>query len=178
MIAQQDMLVAGLFDSQEEVDATLDKLHQIGVSDADVEVGTPEPGRYRIERHETSELGRAIRKGMYFGAVIGALVSTGFMSFVVHGLSLPGLIELGLPMGVAWGIFFGGLTGLALKAMTLVPGEPRYAITEDSHDVLMVVHAGNRLGAAHEVMEHQHPRYLLTDVPAIHHGERELVASA
>jgi hypothetical protein len=178
MNAHDDMLVAGLFSSQKEVDATLDKLHQIGVSDADVEVGTPEPGRYRFERHESAELGKAIRKGMFVGAVIGALISMGFMSFVVRGLSLPGLIELGLPMGVAWGIFFGGLTGLALKAMTLVPGEPRYAITEDSHDVLMVVHAGDRLGATHEVIEHQHPRYLLTDVPAVHHGQRDLVASA
>jgi hypothetical protein len=178
MIAREDVLVAGLFDSQKAVEATLEKLHQIGVSDADVEVGAPEPGRYRIERHESSDMWKAVRKGMYFGAVIGAVVSMGIMSFVVRGLSLPGLIELGLPMGVAWGIFFGGLTGMALKAVTLVPGEPRYAITEDNHDVLLVVHAGDRVGAAHEVMEHQHPRYLLTDVPAIHHGQGHLVASA
>lgn len=178
MDAQQDMLVAGLFSSQKEIDATLNKLHQIGVSDADVEVGVPEPGRYRFERHEASVVWKSIRKGMLVGAVIGALISMGFMSFVVRGLSLVALIELGVPMGAFWGLFFGGLTGLALKAMTMVPGEPRYAITEDSHDVLMVVHAGDRFGAAHEVMEHQHPRYLLTDVPAVHHEQRELVASA
>jgi len=178
MDAQSEMLVAGLFDSQKQVDATLESLHKIGVSDAEVEVGEPEPGRYRIERHESSEVWKAVRKGMIVGAAIGALIAIGAMSFVVRGLSLPGLIELGVPMGAFWGLFFGGLTGMAVKSVTLVPGEPRYAVTEDSHDLLMVVHAGDRFGAAHEVMEHQHPRYLLTDVPAVHHAERHLVASA
>jgi len=178
MNAVSEDLVAGLFESQKNADAAVVGLHRMGVPDADVEVGTPEPGRYRFERHESAVLWKAVRKGMVIGAVIGSLIAMGIMSIAVPGQSLVGLLELGVPMGACWGIFFGGLTGLALKSMTLVPGEPRYAVTEDSSDVLVVVHAHDHYALAHEVLEHEHPRYLLTDVPAVHHEERQLVASA
>lgn len=170
MDAERERLVAGLFESQQQADAALARLHRVGVPDADVEVGVPEPGRYRIERHESAEFWTAVRKGMMVGAVIGIAISTGIMWFAVPGLTLAGLIELSAPMGAAWGMFVGGLSGVAAKAISLTEGEPRYAITDESSDVVVVVHAGDRFGTAHEAMERQHPRHLLIDVPAVHHA--------
>jgi hypothetical protein len=103
----------------------------------------------------------------------------GIMHFVVPGQSLAGLIELGAPMGAAWGMFFGGLMGMSLNAASSGSGVRRYAITPESHDVLMVVHAGDHVGEAHEALARQHPRYFLTDVPAVHHdGHPHLAATA
>jgi hypothetical protein len=177
MYAEDDAVVAGLFESRTQADTAVEHLHQIGVTDADVEVGTPQPGRYRFERHEAAVVWTAVRKGIVVGAVVGAVISMGVMSLVVPGQSWAGLIELGVPMGAAWGMFFGGLTGMALKSMTMVPGEPRYAVPEDSSEVLVVVHAHDRYSLAHEVLEHEHPHHLLTDVPDVRHEERELVTA-
>src|SRR6266511_2064590 len=109
MDAECDSLVAGLFKSQQQADAALERLHRIGVADADVEIGAPEPGWYRIEYHESAEFWTAVRNGMAAGTVIGSAIAMGIMSFAVPGLTLAGLIELGVPMGAFWGIFFGGL---------------------------------------------------------------------
>jgi hypothetical protein len=165
VVAEREHLVAGLFESQQQADAALARLHRVGVQDADVEVGAPEPGRYRIERHESAEFWTAVRRGMLIGAVVGVAVSMCIWWFAVPGLTLAGLIELSVPMGAAWGLFVGGLSGVAAKAVSFAEGEPRYAIADDSSDVLVVVHAGDRYGTAHEAMERQHPRHLLIDVP-------------
>jgi hypothetical protein len=114
---------------------------------------------------------------MMIGAVIGSAISTGIMWFAVPGLTLAGLIELGVPMGAFWGIFLGGLSGVAVKAATHAEGEPRYAITAENSDVLVIVHAGDRFGTVHEAMESQHPRYFLIDVPAVHHTQPHLAAT-
>jgi hypothetical protein len=177
MDTERESLVAGLFESQQQADAALARLHRIGVPDADVEVGAPEPGQYRIERHESAEFWTAVRKGMMVGAVVGIAISMGIMWFAVPGLTLAGLIELSVPMGAFWGLFVGGLSGVAVKTVSLADGEPRYAVTDESSDVLVVVHAGDRFGTAHEAMERQHPHHLLIDVPAVHHAQPHLTAT-
>jgi hypothetical protein len=169
MDAERERLVAGLFGSQQQADAALEGLHRVGVADADVEIGAPEPGRYRVERHESAEFWTAVRKGMVIGAVIGSAIAMGIMWFAIPGLTLAELIELSVPMGAFWGIFVGGLSGVAAKAVSLAEGEPRHTITTESSDVLVIVHAGDRIGTAHEAMERRHPRYFLIDVPAVHH---------
>jgi hypothetical protein len=100
------------------------------------------------------------------------------MTFAMPGLSRVGLVELSAPMGAFWGIFFGGLTGMAMKAAVHAEGEPRYDVTDDSSEVLVIVHAGDRFGEAHEALERQHPHYFLTDVPAVHDGHPHLVATS
>ena len=65
MDAESDGLVAGLFESQQQAEAALEGLHRIGVEDAAVEIGAAEPGRYRIEYHESGEIGRAICKELH-----------------------------------------------------------------------------------------------------------------
>jgi hypothetical protein len=81
MIAEHDNLVVGLFRSQRQADAALDRLHRLGVQDKDVEVGAPEPGRYRIEYHESSTVWTAVRNGIASGAVVGVAISMGSMHF-------------------------------------------------------------------------------------------------
>jgi hypothetical protein len=177
MDAERESLVAGLFESQQQADLALKGLHRVGVADADVEIGAPEPGQYRIESHESAEFWKAVRRGMMIGAVVGSVVSTGIMWFAVPGLTLAGLIELGVPMGAFWGVFVGGLSGVAAKAVGLSEGEPRYTVADESSDVLVVVHTDDRFGTAHEAMERQHPRYFLIDVPAVHHTQPHLGAA-
>jgi hypothetical protein len=96
------------------------------------------------------------------------------MWLAMPGLSLVRLLELAGPMGAAWGMFFGGLTGMALNAANLTVGEPRYAVTSESDDVVMIVHAGSHFGPVHAALERRHPRALLTDVPAVHHARGRL----
>jgi hypothetical protein len=178
MDAEHESLVAGLFESQQQAEAAVEGLHRVGVDDAAVEIGAPEPGRYRTEYHESGEIGRVLLRGMAVGAVLGGVITTAVMAFVVPGLNLASLIALGVPMGAFWGVFIGGLSGMALKAATAGAGERQCAITAESPDVLVVVHAGNRFGIAHEAMERKHPRYFLTDVPAVHHAGPHLAATA
>lgn len=178
MDAQHESLVVSLFESEQQADAALERLHRVGVADADVEIGAPEPGQYRIEYHEAAEFWTAVRNGMLVGAVIGAVISVGIWSFAVSGLSPVGLIELGAPMGAFWGVFVGGLSGAAAKAANYAEGEPRYAITPESSDVLMVVHAGGRFDTVHEALKRQHPHYFLVDVPPLHHARPHLPATA
>ena len=177
MDAEHESLVAGLFGSQQQADAALERLHRIGVADADVEIGAPEPGRYRVEYHESAKFWTAVRNGMVAGAVVGSIFTIGMMWFAMPGLTPAGLIELSVPMGAFWGVFLGGLIGVALTAITHATGEPRYAIAPETSDVLVVVHAGDRFDTAHEAMERQHPRYFLTDVPAVHHASPRLAAT-
>lgn len=179
MEAQHENLVVGLFESQRQADAALEGLHRLGIADADVEIGEPEPGRYRIEYHESAEFWTAVRRGMIVGAAVGIVVSVGIIWLAVPGLTLLRLLELGVPMGAAWGLFVGGLSGAAAKsAMLFEVGEPRYAVTPESHDVLMIVHAGGRFGMVHEALQRRHPRYFLADVPAVHHAGPHLAATA
>jgi hypothetical protein len=177
MDAERESLVVGVFGSQQQADAALEGLHRIGVTDADVDIGPPEPGRYRFEHHEAAEFWTAVRNGMVVGAVIGSAIATGIMWLAVPGLTLAGHIALGVPMGAFWGVFFGGLSGATLKAVTLAEGEPRYAVTDESDDVLMIVHAGDRFGTVHAALESRHPRHFLTDVPAVHHTQPHPAAS-
>lgn len=178
MHAEQEGLVVGLFGSQQQAAAALERLHRVGVTDADIEVGVPEPGRYRIEYHEAADFWTRVRKGMLTGAVVGSLIAMSIMWFAIPGLSLVSLILLGVPMGAFWGVFFGGLSGVAVKALAHAEGEPCYAVPDKTSDVLVIVHAGDRFGTAHEALERQHPRYFLTDVPTVHHTQRSLAATA
>jgi len=173
---ERDDLVAGLFRSQQQADTALQRMHRIGVADADIEVGAPEPGRYRIEYHQASDFWTAVRKGMLVGAVIGAIIAIGIMSFAMRGLSLPNLIELGLPAGAFWGVFVGGLSAVAARGGARASGEPLYVVTPDDPEVLVVVQAHDRFGLVHEALQREHPRYFLTDVPALHHATPHLAA--
>ena len=166
MIAESAHLVAGVFKSQAEAEETLEDLHRIGLTDADLEVGAPVPGRYRVEIHESQEIGRAVVRGIAVGVPLGGIIATGFLLLVVPGIALTSAIGLGLAMGGYWGIFFGGLGGMALKVIAH-DRERQYAIAPDSAEVLVIAHADDQYGAVHHTMANHGSRAFLMDVPHV-----------
>jgi hypothetical protein len=169
-------LVAGLFSSKARADEALRDLHRIGLSDADVEIGAPEPGQYRIEYHEFQELGRGACVGMLIGIPVGGVIATALLMMTVP-MSVAAAIGLGGLIGGFWGLFFGGLGGTVVKVLAQEHGAPRCAIVPGSADVLVVAHAGPQIGVVHEVIGSHRPRYFLTDVPAVQHRRAPLAVT-
>ena len=166
MIAESAHLVAGVFRSQSEAEETLEDLHQLGLRDADLEVGAPEPGRYRVEVRESQELGRAVLLGIAVGVPLGGVIATGGLLLIVPGIAPMAAVGLGLVMGGFWGIFFGGLGGMAVQVIAH-ERERQYAIRPDSAEVLLIAHADDQYGAVHSTMANHGSRAFLKDVPAI-----------
>jgi hypothetical protein len=178
MHATETDVVAGLFRSQKQADAALEGLHRVGLADTDVAIGPPEPGRYRVEYHESEELGRGVVVGSIAGIVLGSVIATVVLMLAVPRLALLTTIGLGILIGAFWGVFFGGLGGMAVKAVGHDGGEPRYTVTADCSDIVLIVHAGDRIGEAHEAMQRQRPRYFLTEIPAVRPSQPPLAATA
>lgn len=158
-------LVAGLFTSRSRADAAVQKLHRIGLTDADIEIGTPEPGRYGIEYDESMELGRGVVQGIAIGVPVGSIAAIGVLMLVAPSLSLGASIGLGILIGGFWGIFFGGLGGMVPKVL----GQPEstYPISETSSEVVVVAHVGTQVNAARKAIQSAGVRYLLTDAPPV-----------
>jgi hypothetical protein len=178
MIADDANLVAGVFKSQRQADVALRDLHGIGLSDADLEVGAPAPGSYRIEYHESNIIGRGIKRGVIFGVPVGGLIAAGFFTAILPAETLLTTIGMGLVIGGYWGIFFGGLSGLALSMLKHREAAPRFAVENGSPEILIVAHAGDHFYDARDVMEHDGARYFLEDVPAVRSLQGSLAAAS
>jgi hypothetical protein len=177
MIADDANLVAGVFKSRRQADVALRDLHGIGLTDADLEVGAPAPGSYRIEYHESNVIGRGIKRGVLFGVPVGGLIAAGFFTAILPAETLATTIGMGLVIGGYWGIFFGGLTGMVLAMLKHREAVPRFAVQADSPEILIVAHAGDHFYDARDVMEHDGARYFLEDVPAMRSRQGSLAAA-
>jgi hypothetical protein len=177
MVASDGNVVAGLFRSQRQADAALQALHRIGLTDADVEVGAPEPGRYRVEYYESQEVGSGILRGIALGIPVGGIIGSGFVVLSVPEMALAGSIALGFVIGAFWGIFFGGLTGMLMRS--LEPTQAlHYTAAPGTSEVVVIAHAGDQSGLAQAVMKHGKARYFFRDVPELRSSQRRLVASS
>jgi hypothetical protein len=177
MVADGGNVVAGLFRSQRQADAALQAFYRIGLTDADVEIGAPEPGRYRVEYYESQEVGQGILRGMALGIPVGGVLGSGFLVLSVPGMALAGSIGLGFLIGAFWGIFFGGLGGMMMRS--LAPSEAlHFTIAVGSSQVVVIAHAGDQSGMVQALMKHGGARYFFRDVPAIRSSERSLVAAS
>ena len=164
MVADGGNVVAGLFKSQHQADAALQALHRIGLTDAEVEVGAPEPGRYRVEYYESQEVGRGIIRGIFLGIPIGGVLGAVFLVLSVPGMALAGSIVLGFLIGAFWGVFFGGLVGMMMRS--LAPTEAQYCtIVAGRSDMVLIAHAGDQSGLAQAQMKYHGARYFFQDVP-------------
>jgi hypothetical protein len=166
MVADGGNVVAGLFRSQHQADAALQALHRIGLTDADVEVGAPEPGRYRVEYYESQEVGQGILRGIALGIPVGGVLGSGFLVLSVPGMALAGSIGLGFLIGAFWGIFFGGLCGMMMRS--LAPTEALHCtIAVGSSQVVVIAHAGDQSGLVQALMKSDGARYFFRDVPEV-----------
>jgi hypothetical protein len=168
--------VVGVFRSQRQANAAAGALLDLGFTEADVETGAPEPGRYGMEYDEGMELGRGVTFGIAVGVPVGAIATTGLLLILVPSLSVMSSIGLGVLIGGFWGIFFGGLGGMVPKVLAQSAGRPTYTATTHGADVVVIVHTAERHAAAHRVLARCGARYFLTDVPAIR--QSDLVLSA
>lgn len=176
MVADGGNVVAGLFKSQRQADIAVQALHRIGLTDADVEVGTPEPGRYRVEYYESQEVGRGILRGMAVGIPVGGIIGSGFLVLSLPEMALAGSISLGFIIGAFWGIFFGGLGGMLLRS--LEPSQAlHHTVTGRSSEVVVIAHDGDQSGMPLALMKHHGARYFFRDVPELQGAQRRLAAA-
>lgn len=176
MATEGEQLVAGLFASRDRAEAAVQGLHRIGLTDADIEIGAPEPGRYGIEYDESMELGKGVVTGIAIGVPVGMVLTIGPLMLFVPSLSVGGSIALGMLIGGFWGIFFGGLGGMVPKVL----GQPasKYAASESSPEVVVVAHAGAQVGAARRMLQSRGAQYLLTEIPAVRSSPGVLAAAS
>ena len=164
-----DSLVVGLFKTSKQAEAAYQKLHGLGVSPEDFEVGAPEPGRYHLEDRGSQEIGQGVATGVAIGIPVGGLVSVGVLMLAVPGYANEGVggIALGLLIGAFWGIFFGGLGGIVPKILAHADEDSWCQISADGPEMLMAVHAGAQSAIVRDTMRRQGARFFEGESPAV-----------
>lgn len=169
MERQGNGVVAGLFATRAQAMTVEKDLRRIGLSDRDIEVGTPESGRYRLDIRESETLGSGALDGIVIGTLVGAVVGV-----LVLALAVPqamergtGAIVLGILIGGFWGSFFGGLGGMAIKASAHGDAAQWCEIPEGSAALLVIARAGAHADAARNVMRRDGVRTLLKQTPSM-----------
>ena len=157
--------IAGLFTSHEQAEAARQDLRRIGLADDVVEVSIPEPGRYKVEYHESSELGRGAAIGGAIGVPVGSGVAISVLLAAVPEMGKMAAIGLGILTGSFWGIFYGGLGGTVLKVLAHTDDKLRRTIAADSQEVLLIAEAGSQTGIARKIMRKHGASCFLESIP-------------
>lgn len=170
MDTMSERVVAGVFLTQTQAEAASRRLQQIGLEEGQIEIGVPEPGRYRIESDEAAALGRGVVRGVIAGIVAGGLVGVGFVLLTVPGALGMGMngLGLGLLVGIFWGIFFGGLGGMVPAVLAQEHATGWYVATESSPETIVIAHAGGLAGRAERAMQKAGAKAFLAQAPAVH----------
>ncbi len=135
----------------EDADAAVDRL-LLKLTDDDVEVRTPEPGRYRRldERlhSDATAAGRGARLGALGGAVVGAVVGV----VLGAGVAVVSMITFGF---AAFGALIGGMIGLQRREPE--DDDPAVDLVVEESDAvrLVVVRAPHERDWARKVLERQ-----------------------
>ena len=137
-------VVAGLFASRGQTMAVQKDLRRIGLTDQDINVGIPAPGRYRLDFREDEGLGRGVLDGIIVGTLVGAAIGVVLLVITVpQALEIgTGAIVLGILIGAFWGAFFGGVLGMAVKASAHGDVARWCEVPEGSAVLLVVARAG------------------------------------
>jgi hypothetical protein len=161
--------VAGLFTTRRQAAAVWQELRGAGIADADIEIGRPAPGRYRLEVRESEDLGRGALDGIVLGTPLGAVIGVLMLTIAVPQAADLGArgVVLGLLMGGFWGSFFGGLAGMVLKAVAHDGPSSWCEIPEQSTAILVAAHGGGHADAARTVMRRHGVTYRFRQAPSI-----------
>ena len=157
--------VAGLFTTHEQAEAARQDLRRIGLADDVVEVSVPEPGRYKVEYHESSELGRGAAIGGAIGVPVGSGVAISVLLAAVPEMGRMAAIGLGILAGSFWGLFYGGLGGMVLKVLAQTDKKLRRTVAAGSQEVLLIAAAGSQTGIARKIMRKHGASCFLEGIP-------------
>jgi hypothetical protein len=170
--------VAGIFASQSDADAAQHALQRIGVATTDVEIGTPEPGRYRVEDDESRKYGRGVTVGILLGVPAGGGVAIGVLRYAVPDLGIPLTVGLGMLIGGYWGIFFGGLAGMVPKVLAHAKIDPLCTVADGCSEVVVIAYVAGEVGRVRQVMKRHGARSFLQDAPLLRHDEAPLALAS
>jgi hypothetical protein len=149
-------LVPGVFGDRSSAEAAIEELRNLGLTDDDLGVAVPEPGRYVIEQHAEEEAVKGLAEGAAFGAPIGAIAGLGLMAVALGAAGLTvglGGLLVGVGGGAGWGSILGGAAGFSAR-VRLDDLEDRYCeIPLGGEDVLVVARAGDRIAKVREIMQ-------------------------
>lgn len=164
----RENLVAGIFTTRARAEAAYRDLLRIGLTEHDIELGVPEPGRYRIEDHEAEEIGQGAAIGVAIGVPVGSLVGIGVLLATVPGILDAGFSGIGVSalVGGFWGIFFGGLGGVVPKVLAQSHCGERCEIQENGPELMIVARTSEKLDDARKVMRRRGAHFFLTPIPA------------
>ena len=168
MKTMSEDLVAAVFPTREQAEAAIEDLRSQGFADDDIGLVVPEPGRYRVEDHESEEIGRGIVTGAAIGVPIGSLAGLALAAVAVPGVGVLGLsgLAIGLLGGGFWGAFIGSFGGLVARIAAGADEEHWCEIPVDSSEILVIAQAGASFSEAHRVMHRHGARCFLAGVHA------------
>lgn len=163
-------LVAAVFASGEQAEAAIHDLRTLGLTDEDIGVVVPQPGRYALEDHESEEIGSGIVRGAMIGVPVGSLAGLALATVGVPGVGVLGLSGLAISLleGGLWGAFVGTFGGLVARVLAGADEEHWCEIAVDSTDILLLAQAGEKTFEAHELLQRRGARCFLTGVHVVH----------
>jgi hypothetical protein len=149
-------LLPGVFPDRQAAEEAAAALKQdLGLSDREVAVVVPAPGKYYVENREEPAMFRGLVTGLLIGILIGSMAGMIVAVFAVPGtnrVSLAGALVLGGLGGAVWGAFFGGVIGLMARDHGSEDKDERYEIPAGSDQVLVIVTAEDVLNRARTIM--------------------------
>jgi hypothetical protein len=162
-------IIAGVFPSDAHAEEASLGLQKLGLREHEIDIRAPEPGRYRIDADEATELGRGAAIGVAIGVPVGGLLGIAFGIAAVPGGLSSGIIGVafGFLVGAFWGTFFGGLAGVVPKVLAHERGPRSYSVSEGAADAVVIAYAGKRADDARKVMKKRGARAFLTRIPAV-----------
>jgi hypothetical protein len=170
-------VVPGVFNSRKEAEAAIASLRELGLSEQDIGVIVPDPGRYQLMDHSVHEAFSGLKTGVAVGAPLGSLAGVALMALALPGVGVIGLggLLVGVIGGAVWGGVVGGLNGVIARVRWNA-GEAQWCeIPLGSDDILVVARAGSRAQEAYRRME-QHGGRCFLDQGSLDAAWREIEA--
>lgn len=147
--------VPGIFATREQAEAAIADLRGLGLTDENIGVAVPDPGRYELIDDSTREALKGLTSGIAIGAPAGALAGIALTSLVLPaaGVVAAGGLFLGVYGGTLWGAFVGAVGGLAAKVRWNDAEDRWCEIPLGGGDILVVARATGRADEARTIME-------------------------
>jgi hypothetical protein len=138
---QRPALVPAVFPSRESAEIAIDALRRHGISQSDIGVMLPEPGRHYHREPTDAEVVTAAGQSAAIGAPIGSIggmVLLGLTASEALAFGVGGLFVAGVG-GLLWGGVIGGLIGVITRVRRR-PEEDRWCeVPINGQEVLVVV---------------------------------------
>jgi hypothetical protein len=154
--------VIGLVDA-DAADETVEALMANGLTDDEIDVRTPTPGRYRLADELLHAEATSAAHGAMMGLVVGALVGIGPALVFTD---TPNVAMLMAVLGGALGILVGGMAGLLANEQPDDDPVEFREIGPDAQERVIEVHSLHWRGRAHKVLERHGAEFLSSGRPA------------